>query len=286
MMLPPATIGGGRQDEIRLTMHEPGSGRAEPSLELKFRHAMIRWTLAYWVLTYVLLTLRSFLIPYDHLLTQAGLRGLMMLVGLAICAFLFAALRRISPAPPRQRIALLAILALLATLLYVTVNYYLFYVAPGIPGLWRPDQRPLSLIGFYMVQFLWIFPGWMLVYHYARRRLEREEGEESGSYRTELWARQLGLQVRIPVGEIEWIESEGDYVRVHRADRSYLLRSTMLGMEACLDPDEFVRIHRRMIVSRRSIASVARQQDGRMTLQLASGAELPVGRNYVSRLRD
>ena len=247
---------------------------------------MIRWTLVYWVLTYVLLTVRSFLIPYDHLLTQAGLRALMMLVGLAICAFLFAALQRIGPAPPRQRIVLLAILALLATLLYVTVNYHLFYIAPGIPGLWQPDQRPLSLIGFYMVQFLWIFPGWMLIYYHVRHRLVREQSGESGCYRTELWARQLGLQVRIPVGEIEWIESEGDYVRVHRADRSYLLRSTMVGMEASLDPHEFVRIHRRMIVSRRAIASVARQPDGRMTLRLAGGAELPVGRSYVSRLRD
>ena len=49
--------------------------------------------------------------------------------------------------------------------------------------------------------------------------------------------------------EIDWIEAEGDYMKFHVGGRSHLMRETMARLEARLDPDRFIRIHRSTIVN-------------------------------------
>jgi two-component system LytT family response regulator len=44
--------------------------------------------------------------------------------------------------------------------------------------------------------------------------------------------------------EIDWIEAEGKYVRLHAGKESYLLREAIGSLEAQLDPKKFPRIHR------------------------------------------
>ncbi len=48
---------------------------------------------------------------------------------------------------------------------------------------------------------------------------------------------------------IEWVEAAGDYVQLHTPDTTHLLRKTMQEMEAALDGDQFLRIHRSTIVN-------------------------------------
>ncbi|HEX6587407.1 MAG TPA: LytTR family DNA-binding domain-containing protein, partial [Longimicrobiales bacterium] len=49
--------------------------------------------------------------------------------------------------------------------------------------------------------------------------------------------------------DVDWFEAAGNYVRLHVADRSHLIRSTMSAIEERLDPQQFVRIHRSTIVN-------------------------------------
>jgi two-component system, LytTR family, response regulator len=49
--------------------------------------------------------------------------------------------------------------------------------------------------------------------------------------------------------EIDWIESEGNYARLHLGARSLLVRETLNHLEARLDPTRFLRIHRSYIVN-------------------------------------
>ncbi len=53
--------------------------------------------------------------------------------------------------------------------------------------------------------------------------------------------------VRIP--EIDWLASEGNYVRLHTGKDSHLFRGTIAWFERQLDPTQFVRINRSMIVN-------------------------------------
>ncbi len=100
-------------------------------------------------------------------------------------------------------------------------------------------------------------------------------------FEKEFWIKDRGQWLRIPVDIIDWIEAERDYMRLHCGGRSHLLRATMAGLESMLDPAEWVRIHRSVLVRRARVAAVRRTPSGGLQVRMASGAETPVGRAYM-----
>ena len=109
---------------------------------------------------------------------------------------------------------------------------------------------------------------------------------ETPRYETELWApRGAGFE-RVLVSQIDWVEAERDYVHLHAGERSYLLRETMCGIQARLDPACFIRVHRSALVRSERIGSIQRQGYGRFSLLLGNGTKVPVGRTYVKQIRD
>lgn len=99
-----------------------------------------------------------------------------------------------------------------------------------------------------------------------------------------LWVHRHGEFARVPISGIEWIEAEGDYVRLH-AEGGGLMRGTLSALTDRLDPQTFVRVHRSAVCRRQAIAGLRRKPTGAVVALLASGAEAPVGRSYVSGLR-
>jgi two-component system LytT family response regulator len=53
----------------------------------------------------------------------------------------------------------------------------------------------------------------------------------------------------VPTASVLWIESYGNYVRVHTDGARYLHRTTMARLAAALAPYGFWRIHRRVVVN-------------------------------------
>ena len=70
-----------------------------------------------------------------------------------------------------------------------------------------------------------------------------------------------------------------------RALRSHLIRETMKGMEAGLDPAHFVRIHRSAILSIDRIGSIEAREHGEYLVSMLSGARLVSSRSYSDRVR-
>ena len=98
-----------------------------------------------------------------------------------------------------------------------------------------------------------------------------------------------GARIRfVAVDDIELVEAQGNYVALHHVQhaepREELLRETLSGIEARLDPGRFVRVHRRFIVRRSSIVELEPSAGGEYVLTLASGRRLLSGRTYRSRL--
>lgn len=89
----------------------------------------------------------------------------------------------------------------------------------------------------------------------------------------------------LKVDEIDWIEAEGNYVRLHVAANSHLLRETMKGMEAALDPDRFIRIHRSTIVNTERIRELQPLFHGEYAVILQDGTRLVASRGPENRLR-
>jgi two-component system, LytTR family, response regulator len=107
---------------------------------------------------------------------------------------------------------------------------------------------------------------------------------EGGSYPERIPVR-TGARIRfIAVDSIELVEAQGNYVALHGGQREELLRETLSGIEARLDPQHFVRVHRRFIVRRSSIVELEPTAGGEFVLTLASGRRLLSGRTYRARL--
>jgi two-component system LytT family response regulator len=85
--------------------------------------------------------------------------------------------------------------------------------------------------------------------------------------------------------DILWIESDGDYVRLHASDKSRFVRMSLHKMMDKLDPAHFVRIHRSTIVNLRHMRKASPALYGEYTVELTSGAKLKVSRTFVHDLK-
>jgi two-component system LytT family response regulator len=80
--------------------------------------------------------------------------------------------------------------------------------------------------------------------------------------------------------EIDWIEAERNYIRLHVGGRAYLLRENLSRIESALDPARFCRIHRSTIVSVDRIQAVESLLGGEYLVVLRDGTKLTSGRSY------
>ena len=89
----------------------------------------------------------------------------------------------------------------------------------------------------------------------------------------------------LPVGEVHWIQSAANYVRLHIAGQAYTVRETMQNVESALDPSRFLRIHRNAIVNLEQVQEFKTEPGGTMHVVLKSGTKLPLSRSYRSAVR-
>lgn len=115
-------------------------------------------------------------------------------------------------------------------------------------------------------------------------RAERR-GDNAPRYESEFWVPKGAGFERVQAAAVDWIEAERDYVHLHAHDRSWLLRETMAGMQARLDPELFMRVHRSALVRRERIGLIERAGYGKVRLKLTTGESVPVGSTYVKQIR-
>jgi len=104
------------------------------------------------------------------------------------------------------------------------------------------------------------------------------------SYLDRLVVKSGGKVTLLPVGEIEWIDAEGDYVRIHVGKTWHLLRETMKNLEDQLDAARFVRIHRSTIVNLEKVKELQPFFRGEYVVVLHNGTTLKLSRGYRDNL--
>jgi two-component system LytT family response regulator len=102
----------------------------------------------------------------------------------------------------------------------------------------------------------------------------------AGPYAERFAVREGDRIIIVPAAEVDWIEAARDYVRLHIGSTRHLLRMTMHGVEARLDPKCFLRVHRSAIAQVDRIVRVEPYFQGEDLVILRSGTKLPVGRSY------
>ncbi len=89
----------------------------------------------------------------------------------------------------------------------------------------------------------------------------------------------------IPVAKLDYAEAQDDYVALASQGKKHLKQQTIAGLEACLDPGNFVRIHRSYIVNLERVVRIEPYgKESRLAI-LADGARLPVSRAGYARLK-
>jgi len=133
------------------------------------------------------------------------------------------------------------------------------------------------------------------VVHFISERKEKQPAEKLMQIMQELktpnkYSSRIAIRSKsriyfLPVDDIDWIESAGNYVDIHAGDQTHLLRETMSNLEVKLNPEHFIRIHRSAIVNLNRIIDI--QPSGYdFMVRMQNGKSLNMSRKYKEKLNN
>jgi two-component system LytT family response regulator len=91
--------------------------------------------------------------------------------------------------------------------------------------------------------------------------------------------------VLVKIEDIRWMQSSGNHIRLHVAKASYLIRQSMKTLQALLDPNRFLRVHRNAIVNLDHVEEFYLPPNGNMFVKLNDGLCLPLRKANRALLR-
>ena len=109
-------------------------------------------------------------------------------------------------------------------------------------------------------------------------RSTREVAAKS-TYLTRLMVKLSNRVILLKVSDVDWIEADGNYAKLHVGGKCHLLREKMQDLENQLDPDKFVRIHRSIIVNLDRVKEMHPHFNGDFIVVLDDGAKLKLSRS-------
>ena len=125
----------------------------------------------------------------------------------------------------------------------------------------------------------------MQFYSQAQRASAAAASPSPPSYLTRVSVKTRDGSRSIEIGDVTWIEAQGNYLALHVGPAAHLVREGLARIETQLDPAQFKRVHRRTIVAIAHIRSLKPLGSGDAELTLADGTELRVSRLYRAGLQ-
>jgi two-component system, LytTR family, response regulator len=114
----------------------------------------------------------------------------------------------------------------------------------------------------------------------------RAQNEAPKNYAVRFLVRDGEREILLPVSDIDWVEADAYYSRLHVNGKHYMLRESITDLNNKLDPTTFVRVHRSSIVNVERIREVYREGRSDSSLVLKSGSVLKMSRQGRQRLID
>lgn len=122
----------------------------------------------------------------------------------------------------------------------------------------------------------------------SRRMLAAlEQVQAQNEYAERLPIAESGRITFVRALDIDWIEAEGNYARLHTRGREHSVRETLASLQRKLNPRDFLRIHRSAIVNLHRIREIQPWFHGYHLIVLENGKELRMSRykrNVAERL--
>jgi len=117
------------------------------------------------------------------------------------------------------------------------------------------------------------------------KAIENNRPVNLNQYSDVLAIKDAGEVSRVPIKDILWIDAAGDYMCVHTASETHILRKTMKQLEESLDPRVFIRSHRSTMVNKNYISKFCSQMNGEYYLVMSNDKELKVSRSYKDKVK-
>jgi two-component system LytT family response regulator len=114
--------------------------------------------------------------------------------------------------------------------------------------------------------------------------LEKVRGRHT-RFRDQMFLREGERCWIVRVGNIEVLESEGNYTRVFFAKERPLIPGSLAAFEERLDPAAFFRASRRHIINLNSILSTESDPAGNLVVTMRCGETVPLSRRQSSQLK-
>jgi hypothetical protein len=132
--------------------------------------------------------------------------------------------------------------------------------------------------------------GFIALAHAARSRSSvvtppgRRAAPAAAGYLATIPVRERGRVILVDVANVDWIETQGNYVALHAGAETHLIREPLASLAPRLDPSRFRRVHRRTVVATDRIARIDSLGGGDARLTLKDGTELRLSRTYRASL--
>lgn len=104
------------------------------------------------------------------------------------------------------------------------------------------------------------------------------------SFSSRILVKHDGRMFFVKVGDIDWIEADRNYVRLHVGKVSHTIRERISHLEESLDPRLFARIHRSTIVNLNRVREMQQWFSGDYVVILDNGTRLRLSRHYRDRV--
>jgi hypothetical protein len=121
--------------------------------------------------------------------------------------------------------------------------------------------------------------------HFRGRSGGRAAPAAAPSYLAQVPVKARGGLVLVGLDQVDWIETQGNYLALHVGGATHLIRETSARLEAKLDPDRFQRIHRRVLVAVDRVRELRPIGGGDAELRLADGTRLRLSRSFRERVQ-
>ena len=227
------------------------AGRSQTTL-------LVLAALTLWVAVYVLLNLPILHPPMEHQTERAMRRILTCGAGFGLCLAMAPALARAARRRPPSRITIAVTVSLAAYLVHLAIRLTVFHLIQPLWGAIEPAVVIEAIKGDG-----WMFPLWsaFCLALFAEATTDKREtaaAETPTGDDPALWCVDGRRRVRVRLLDATLFSAEGDYVRLHTAERRYLVRATLKDILSALPEDRFMRVHRSAVVRLDAVEALER----------------------------
>jgi two-component system, LytTR family, response regulator len=127
------------------------------------------------------------------------------------------------------------------------------------------------------------FPGEDRLRRLLAEMLQSESGaqpKKASSFFERVAVKTDGVTRVMQIADVDWFETDGNYVKLHVGKSSFLIRSTATRLQEELDPERFARIHRRYLVNLDRVVGLEPWFGGDAVVVMRDGTKLRLSRNF------